>query len=201
MIGYDYISGNFLNSLELAVLGLHYIPEGELLSIPGFNTAIYNLVYAAAVTGVEEYLKCRLYKEVFSSETCGKNYVNTYNKKHKNNRLDVKFPLREADQNAIAETLMRQIYHRIDLMFKYFDAISKTDFKNNPCDFVQELKEIIEKRHLIIHNGGRDNSGNKIDVTLSEINKAIKIAREFIYQVEARFIHKGSERIIIDPTE
>ena len=56
MIGYDYISGNFLNSLELAVLGLHYIPEGELLSIPGFNTAIYNLVYAAAVTGVEEYL-------------------------------------------------------------------------------------------------------------------------------------------------
>ena len=64
MIEYDYISENFLNSIERAVLGLTYISDKELLSIPVFNTAIYNLVYAAAITGAEEYLSCRLYLSI-----------------------------------------------------------------------------------------------------------------------------------------
>ena len=201
MIEYDYISENFLNSIERAVLGLTYISDKELLSIPVFNTAIYNLVYAAAITGAEEYLSCRLYKETFSSDTCGKRYVHIYNARHRNNKLNVEFPLSKEHQKDIEETLMRQIYHRIDLIFDYFDAISRTDFKKKPCDFVEEIKNMVQKRHIIVHNGGRDSSGNKIDVTLYEINRAIKIVRTFINQVEARFVQMGRDPIIIDPTE
>lgn len=103
MKGYNYIIDNFLNRLSLATLGLTYISRQELLSIPAFSSALYELVYAAAVTGVEEYLKYRLYKEVFFSNECIRKYVIKYNRYQRNKKLKlhISFPLSLEDKEII----------------------------------------------------------------------------------------------------
>ena len=75
----DYITDNFLNRARLGLLGLNRVSEGELLSMEPFSTPLYELVYIAAVTGVEEYLYHRLSKEVFENEGSIQKYIDIYN--------------------------------------------------------------------------------------------------------------------------
>lgn len=201
---YDYISENFLNRVSLAMLGLTHISKGELLSLSPFHSALFELVYAAAVTGVEEYLKYRLYKEVFSSEKSGRSYVSKYNEHNKNpkRKIHVKFPLNEEDREIIEDSIQtKQICHRIDQIFDIFDYISGTDFKDNECDSAKDIYTIVNTRHLILHNGGRNNMGDRIKFSAYDVNQAVETARKFIGEVEARFVSLGKERIIVEPTE
>lgn len=97
--------------------------------------------------------------------------------------------------------MTKQVCHRLDLILEYFDTISGTDFRANKCMSQCLLVTIINNRHSILHNGGKNNKGERIDLKLSDVNNAIEIARRFINEVEARFVNIGKERIIIDPTE
>ena len=74
---FDYISDNFLNRARLGLLALNRVSEGELLSMEPFSTPLYELLYIATVTGVEEYLYHRLAKEVFENEDSIQTYIKT----------------------------------------------------------------------------------------------------------------------------
>jgi hypothetical protein len=52
---FDYISSNYLNRISLCLTALNRVSSEELLSLDVFSAPLYELIYAATVTGVEEY--------------------------------------------------------------------------------------------------------------------------------------------------
>ena len=74
---FDYTSGNYLNRVFLSLLALNRVDKDQLLAIDVCSEALYELLYAATVTGIEEYLQERLINEVFASEESKKKYVKT----------------------------------------------------------------------------------------------------------------------------
>ena len=64
---FDYISSNYLNRISLCLTALNRVSSEELLSLDVFSAPLYELIYAATVIGVEEYLQHRLINEVFAS--------------------------------------------------------------------------------------------------------------------------------------
>ena len=94
---FDYTSGNYLNRVFLSLLALNRVDKDQLLAIDVCSEALYELLYAATVTGIEEYLQERLINEVFISDENKKKYVKTFNhnfhRKSTNQRKNL-FPLK-----------------------------------------------------------------------------------------------------------
>ena len=56
---FDYISSNYLNRIDLSLLALNRVGNDELLAFGVFSEPLYELIYAATITGIEEYLHHR----------------------------------------------------------------------------------------------------------------------------------------------
>ena len=159
-----YIGDAYLSRVELALTGLDYLDNTntpELLSIDAFNRPIYELLYAAIVTGVEDYLQNRLHLEVFRSQKSLFRYVGKYNDLIEKDRKDSSrkihlngYPPSEEDMEIIEDSLFnRQVYHRLDRVKKYLEAITR--LKIDSAVNWKGLAEIIQMRHTIIHHGGK----------------------------------------------
>ena len=212
---FDYTSGNYLTRVHFSLIALNRVDNDELLAIDVFSNALYELLYAATVTGIEEYLQERLINEVFASEESKKKYVKTFNHKfhyrsknqRKNNKEESNkeekreiFYLEEDDEEGIRYSLFnKQVYHRLDIICDYFTNISNFDVTQ--CPSWEAMKKIIERRHLIIHHGSRDVNGNRIKLMPYEVNQAYDLANKFIEEVEAAFVKSGGNPLIINPEE
>lgn len=194
---FDYTSSNYLNRVFFSLTALNRISKDELLAIKVFNDALYELLYAATVTGVEEYLQYRLTHEVFASKEAICKYVKTYNYKKKKR---IEHHLKEDDEEGIKDSLYnKHVYHQLDIICDYFTKVSNFDV--NQCPSWEQMKLIIAKRHAIVHHATRDANNNKIELTPNNVTQAYELARKFINEVEAAFIKAGKEPLIINPDE
>ena len=200
---FDFTSGNYLNRVFLSLLALNRVDKDELLAIDVFSKALYELLYAATVTGIEEYLQERLINEVFASEESKKKYVETFNhnfRRKSTNQQKTLFPLKEDDEEGIRDSLFnKQVYHRLDIICNYFTKISNFDVTQ--CPSWEPMKKVIERRHIIIHHGSRDVNGNRIKLNPYEVTQAHELANKFINEVEAAFVKAGGNPLIINLAE
>lgn len=210
MSNYDYLTGNSLSRVHLSLIALNLVgkrtddkSEFELLSLDCFNQALYELLYAATCTGIEEYLQIRLSEEVFFDDASTKRYIKEYNKNVKLAKWKIPrllFPLNEMDRETIACTLFeKQVYHRLDIMQKYFAKISQIDIAK--CKNWTEVEKIIHNRHLILHHGSRTKCGDKLKITPYMVTNAYNTAKDFIDELEALFVQNGKNSIIEYPDE
>ena len=194
---FDYISSNYLNRVSLCLTALNNVSNKELLALEVFSAPLYELIYAATVTGVEEYLQHRLINEVFASIENTRKYVKVYNHKKK---LKNNYQLNEEDKESIYNSLYnKQVYHQLDIVCEYFTHIS--DFDVSLCPSWESIKPIIKKRHLIIHHGGRDASQKTMKIKPYDVTQAYELARKFINEVEAAFVKTGKKPLIVNPDE
>ena len=191
-----YIGDAYLSRVELALTGLDYLDNTntpELLSIDAFNRPIYELLYAAIVTGVEDYLQNRLHLEVFRSQKSLFRYVGKYNDLNKKSPRKIQlngYPPSEEDIEVIEDSLYnRQVYHRLKIIKQYLEAI--THLKLDSAANWEGLAKIIELRHTIIHHGGKTESKERISLSSYDVHQALKAAQSFIHDLEDYFQKNG----------
>lgn len=193
---FDYISSNYLNRIDLSLLALNRVGNDELLAFGVFSEPLYELIYAATITGIEEYLHHRLRTEVFSSKEATSKYVKNYN--HLKRIKDVDKRLKEDDKDGIENSLFnKQVYHQLDIICQYFISISGINVAE--CPSWNLMKPIIQNRHTIIHHGARDKDDKRIELIPYDVTKAVELARNFINEVEAAFVKADKQPLIIDP--
>ena len=196
-----YIGDAYLSRVKLALLGLDYFDgtererAPELLAIEPFNRPLYELLYAAIVTGVEDYLQSRLKKDVLVSEDAMRKYLKKYNytyrrKKDKQIAYSEDTPLTEEIREKIIESLELHVYHRIDMVADYLEAV--TSIKIPEDELWNQMHDIIQTRHVIIHEGGRFPNGERIALTPSHVHQALNVSERFIEQTENLFFQKGN---------
>ena len=174
---FDYISSNYLNRINLSLLALNRVGNDELLAFGVFSEPLYELIYAATITGIEEYLHHRLRTEVFSSKEATSKYVKNYN--HLKRIKDVDKRLKEDDKDGIENSLFnKQVYHQLDIICQYFINISGINVAE--CPSWNLMKPIIQNRHTIIHHGARDKDDKRIELIPYDVTKAVELARNFI---------------------
>ena len=191
----DYISNSYLNRIDFSLYALR-VNNDVLLSIPMFSQPLYELIYAATITGIEEYLHHRLRTEVFSSKEATSKYVKVYN--HLKRIKDNDKKLKENDKDGIENSLFnKQVYHQLDIICQYFINISGINVAE--CPSWNLMKPIIQNRHTIIHHGARDKDDKRIELIPYDVTKAVELARNFINEVEAAFVKADKQPLIIDP--
>ena len=205
-----YIGEAYLNRVKLALIGLDYLDgdmkaeSAELLSIEPFNRPLYELLYAAIVTGVEDYLRTRLKHDVLKSEERMRLYLHRYNYYYRKKReRQIQFskdePLTPDIQERLLETLDNHVYHRIDIINGYFEAVASVKLPED--DLWQKLFAIIQTRHIIIHEGGKRPNGKRIELTPYDVHQALNVAEHFVLQAERLFYQKGNEYLYDIPGE
>jgi len=107
-----------INRVELALIGLDYLDDlknghsPELLSMESFNRPLYELLYAAIVTGVEDYLRTRLKKDVVESEDAMRKYLRRYNDIYKNkSEKRILFSKEDSLDPEVREKVLLQFGH------------------------------------------------------------------------------------------
>lgn len=195
---FDYITGNFLKSVYFSLLALDRVDKKELLAIAPFSKALYELLYAATVTGIEEYLQHRLTHEVLVSQDTKKKFVKLYNRNKRIKNSNIK--LSADNEDDIRESLyIKLVYHQLDMLCKYFKDVSNIDITQ--CSCWEDMKQIIKNRNTIIHHGGRTIDNQEIPITSYEVNQAYRLASQFIDEVEDMFVKAGKDPLIISPDE
>ena len=195
-----YIGEAYLNRVKLALTGLDYLDgmknekSPELLAFEPFNRPLYELLYAAIVTGVEDYLRTRLKKEVSKSEESILSYLVKYNKINDGDeKRMISFqdgmPLSAELKDKVLETLEHHVYHKIDLIAAFFSAITPVRFPNDRL--WKQMKGIIKMRHIIIHEGGKMPDGKHIEITPLLVHQALDISERFIQRIENTFYQNG----------
>ena len=195
-----YIGEAYLNKVELALIGLDYLDctknddSPELLAFESFNRPIYELLYAAIVTGVEDYLRTRLKREVSRSEESILSYLEEYNKKNSKNESKIIYvqkgmPLSAKLKDRILETLDHHVYHRIDLIADFITATTSVRFLRDKL--WSQMKGIIKTRNIIIHEGGMKSAGNRIEITPYLVHQALDISEQFIQRIENTLYQHG----------
>lgn len=196
-----YIGEAYLNRVKLALIGLDYLDgtkhdqTSELLAIEPFNRPLYELLYAAIVTGVEDYLRSRLKRDVLQSEDSMRRYLKKYNynfrrKKDKQISFPEDTPLSEEIREQLLDSLDHHVYHRIDMVADYLEAV--TSVKLPEDDLWNQMRDIIQIRHVIIHDGGRFPNGERIELTPFHVHQALSISEQFIQQAEILFLQRGN---------
>lgn len=204
---FDHIRSFYLGRVFLSLHALRLVGEEELLSISPFNDALFELLYAGVVTGIEEYLQDRLHKEVFKDDYTIQRYIDKYNdnnKKTKSNKakleLSVDLPLSDAGKDKIEETLYsKQVYHRLDILRGYFMNVSNVDIFDNQIG--KKIKAIVETRHKIIHHGSKEKDGSRIKIDIAEVQRVYDLATSYIYGMEELFIKEGHGILMERPDE
>lgn len=196
-----YIGDAYLSRVKIALIGLDYLDgtkhkqNPELLALDAFNHSLYELLYAAIVTGVEDYLHSRLKKDVLQSEDSMRRYLKQYNHNHRDKKLkQISFPedtpLSDEIREQLLDSLEIQIYHRIGMIATYIEAV--TSVKLPKDDMWNQMCNIIQNRHVIIHNGGRLPNGERIEITPYLVHQALSVTEEFIQQAESLFLQNGN---------
>lgn len=206
----EYIGEAYLSRVKLALIGLDYLDSHkddqskELLAIEPFSRPLYELLYAAIVTGVEDYLRIRLKHEVTKSEDRMRKYLNQYNYNYRRKRdrqisSSKESVLSNETKERLLDTLDSHVYHRLDLVAHYFEAVAGV---NLPKDTLwNQMLDIIHTRHIIIHEGGKLPCGNRIELTPYAVHKALEAAERFIQQAEDLFYEKGNGYLYDIPSE
>lgn len=200
---FDHIRSYYLGRVFLSLHALRLVGEEELLSLSPFNDALFELLYAGVVTGIEEYLQDRLHKEVFKDNNTIQRYIDEYNNKNSQKAqliLSVGLPLSDEGKNKIEETLYsKQVYHRLDILRGYFKKVSNVDIFDNQIG--KKIKSIVETRHKIIHHGSKEKDGSRIKIDISEVQRVYDLAASYIYGMEELFIKEGHGILMERPDE
>lgn len=186
----------YLSKIKLAHIALTTIDNDQLLAMDPFNTALFELLYVGALSGVEVYMQDRLRTEVMSSETNMKKYIKAYNwmNRRKERKIDASNGITKEVKEKVEDSLdHHQIYHNIGCMFDYLNRIS--DFDKTKCSCICEMNEIIKNRNAIIHNNSiRDK--NKLIISPRQVGEACMICEKFIEEIELEFQSKHCVSLI-----
>lgn len=188
-------SGNtYLSRYSLALAGLKAIGKEELLSIEILANSLLELLYIGMVNRLEAYIQDRLYEEAFSSEEKTVKYVKYYNKKNPYKKLYNRPPFNDKALSDIEATVLKHVYHRIDLMFEYFDFISGFNAAN--CSKTQKVEEMVDIRNALIHKNGILDNGEKVVLSFTDVENACECIKTFIEEVETEFQRIGCNWLI-----
>lgn len=206
-----YIGKAYINKVELALLGLDRLSHGEeLLSFDPFNLPLYELLYAAIVTGIEDYLRDTLKRIVLESEERIHLYAQAYHKRNRNRRdkngkgqkiiVSEGQPITNEIVDIILDTLdNRHIYHNIEMINGYFKAVIDIGLPED--ELLIRINDIIKTRHIIIHQGGNLPNGEHVKMSSYMVHQALETAKTFIRQTEDYLEEKGFGRLYDVPDE
>lgn len=206
------VSGLYLGRVA-ACLEMLKKSDDSLIQLYTFSKPLYELMFVGAVAGVESYLHARLRKEVFSSVSNCQAYVLSY-LKHGNikdsvlksalqsiRNSSINFLPEGRDKELIIDTLNRHAYHNLKaISIKYYVPVCGLNLET--CRNAKSFSEIVEMRHKVVHDGGRVNQSEFVDLTILGVCQAYETAINFIEEVECQFQEKGSTPLFYeDPTE
>lgn len=188
-------SGNtYLSRYSLALAGLKTIERNELLSIEILTKSLLELLYIGMVNRLEAYIQDRLYEEAFSSVEKTVKYVKYYNIKNPHKKLYKRPPFNDKTLRDIEATVLNHVYHRIDLMFEYFEFIS--GFNGANCSMTPKVTDMLKIRNALIHKNGILDNGKKVVLSFTDVENACECIKTFIEEVETEFQRIGCHWLI-----
>lgn len=135
---------------------------------------VKNLFLVRLVTLLEEYLKNRLLEEFNKNETSVTNFLTGY---FTDRKLTVKDVL-DGPQKLAISFLDDILFHNLPKVEKVYSLTFKLDIKKL-CNF-KLLMTIVKMRHLIVHEGAKEEKSRQklqthsLQTCLDEINKLIE---------------------------
>ena len=79
--------------------------------------------------------------------------------------------------------LTRTTYHQIDKVIKIYQHVVGKEISFRHGNVKDQISNLMELRHDIVHRNGKDVDGNKIDLTESNVKSYINDIRMFIEDV------------------
>lgn len=155
---------------------------------------IKDLFLVRLVTLLEEYLKNRLIEEFSKNEVTVKNFLLSFNSDRKLTAQDV---INGPKLLAIGY-LDEILFHNMPKVERVYNSAFKFDIKKL-CDF-KRIVVITKMRHLIVHNGGKTKTNEKIQThslqtCIDEINKLIENIEFYIKNGRPK---KSIKKVYID---
>ena len=207
------VTGLYLGRVEIC---LELLRKTNDIALQCTSKPLYELLLVGAIAGVESYLHARLRKEVCTSFAKCQAYVISY-LSHNGNKRDKDILLKIAlksikdssinalpegkDKDIIIETMNRHIYHNIKTISdNYFEPVCGLNLTK--CRNAEAFNKLVDQRHRVVHDGGRVNQLDYVDLNIYDVCKAFKTAEAFIEEIETWFSKNGSTPLFYDdPTE
>ena len=143
----------------------------------------FKLFYANLVTVMETYLS-NIFIDTVSTNTNLMKRL-TKSNKFKNQNVNLYIALTN-DMNKYIVGLIKQIiFHNLSNIRPLFKEVLDIE-----VSIKQEILDLIEKRHHIIHRNGFDKNNNSVSIRVEDIDTTINFLTKYIERIDQQFIEK-----------
>jgi chorismate mutase len=141
------------------------------------------LFYSNLVTVMESYLS-NIFIETVSTNS---NLMEKFTKcdKYRKEKVNLYTALTNDMRRYIIGLIKKIIFHNLSNIRPLFNEVLDVDIPNE-----QEILDLIEKRHHIIHRNGFDKSNNPVQIREKDIETTIKFLTNYIERIDQQFIEK-----------
>lgn len=143
---------------------------------------LLKLLYSNIITALETYLSEAFITLVFSHPKYTRNFVEK-NKDFVNQKISFSNLYQEYEQveSKIKLYLSNLIWHKLEKIENLYKCTFNIYFSNKRPIFTG-----IKNRHHLVHRGGKDKKGNKLDITAQELSQLIDNVCVFINDLNTK---------------
>ncbi|MCU0342564.1 MAG: zinc-ribbon domain-containing protein [Ignavibacterium sp.] len=151
------------------------------------NRTFKKMIYANLITQMEAYLSDTFIKTVFRHSDLQRRFIET-NPRYQKEKIEISniYSWMNNIEKYIRDELIEITYHNIWKVQNMYKAVLEIDFPDN----LEEVQEIIQVRHDLIHRAGKTKDGKIINITIADIKKAVDRINKFIMFIEEQFSKK-----------
>ena len=151
------------------------------------NRAFKRMIYANIVTLMEAYLSDTFIKTVLGDANLMRKFIES-TPKFIEEKITVSniYNWMENAEKKIKEDLLDITYHNIWKVQKMYKNVLQIDFSDN----LEEIQNIINVRHDIVHRSGKTKDNRIIIIAVHDIKKAIDNMNKLINIIEKQFSEK-----------
>ncbi|MCT4587773.1 MAG: hypothetical protein N4A71_08125 [Carboxylicivirga sp.] len=151
--------------------------------------ALQRQIYSNSITCLEDFLSTTLIEKTLNNEEYFKNFVKS-NEVFKKYIFDLTQIYSKLEQlnDIIKKELLNVIYHNLHIVRKMYKGTFKIDFPR-----IEELMEIIGKRHDLVHRNGKNKNGDKIKISKEVVDDVIDKVEEFAINIHENIIFKKAD--------
>jgi len=143
------------------------------------------MLFVSCITVLETYLSDVFKIQVRNSKENKRLFLKT---KNFNEKIEIKdiFQHFEQLEGTIQQKINELNFHNLPMVKSLFNQVLKIDIGE-----IEELNKSIKNRHDFVHRSGKDLQGNRIDVSLIEVEALIQNIKEFCDNINNKIINKA----------